>query len=115
MVDLSGPPTDPEVPLKSWVFLLITTIIGMVSYQQRIALPYIFAYQDPEMNPFYTLAAEYPETVDYYGLLAGLAFNLPYCVVGLYAGSLVDQLKGPRAKSIVFSLACIGWSASTLA
>ena len=67
------------------------------------------------MNPFYTLSVEYPQTVDYYGLLAGLAFNLPYCVVGLWAGSLVDKIKNNRNRSLVFSVACLGWSATTLA
>lgn len=86
------------------------TIIGLISYQQRFAISYVYAYQDATGDPFYSLALEYPETQQYYGLLAGVVLNLPYCIVGLFAGALTDRVKDVRQRAILFSVISIGWS-----
>jgi MFS family permease len=61
------------------------------------------------------LAAAYPEIKQYYGLLAGLIFTVPYTVTGLWTGSLADKVKDPRNRVIIFSLAGIAWSLCTYA
>ena len=61
------------------------------------------------------MAATYPELTQYYGLLAGLIFTIPYTVTGLWTGSLADKVKDPRNRAMIFSLAGIAWSLCTYA
>ena len=42
-------------------------------------------------NPIFDIKAAYPSLLNNYGLIAGLAYTLPYSVVGLFMGSLADK------------------------
>ena len=42
-------------------------------------------------NPLFDIKAAFPSLLNYYGLIAGLAYALPYSVVGLLMGSLADK------------------------
>lgn len=39
-------------------------------------------------DPKFEISTAYPELNQYYGLLVGLCYSLPYSLAGLYAGSL---------------------------
>jgi MFS family permease len=43
-------------------------------------------------NPIFDIKAAFPSLLNYYGLIAGLAYALPYSVIGLFMGSLADRL-----------------------
>lgn len=42
-------------------------------------------------NPLYDIKATFPSLLNYYGIIAGLAYALPYSLVGLFMGSLADK------------------------
>jgi MFS family permease len=60
--------------------------------------------------PFYEISKAIPGLDEYYGILSGFPFSLALSIAGLFAGVAVD--KGNRAA--IMSLACIGWSLSSL-
>jgi MFS family permease len=46
----------------------------------------------------------------YYGLLSGVAFSLSYSISGIFYGMAIDKYN----RSKILSLACIGWSLTSL-
>ena len=44
-------------------------------------------------NPYYMMSSSFPQLHDYYGLLSGLAYNLPFSICGIFAGYLTKSKK----------------------
>jgi len=42
-------------------------------------------------NPIYEITASYPELPQYYGVLVGMAYTVPYSICGLLSGSLTKE------------------------
>jgi len=75
-------------------------LIALLSYQQRFSLPFVYSYcGDNEKDSFHALAKSYPLVQEYYGLISGLLYNLPYSFIGLFAGVLTDQIPNAKKKS----------------
>lgn len=53
----------------------------------------------------------YPMMKEYYGLLSGLVYNIPYSLLGVVVGLYADK-SNYRAKML--SLACLLWSSATV-
>jgi len=66
-------------------------------------------------NPFYEISTFYPELKNWYGLLAGLIYTLPYAGFGLIAGKISDKVNRKLFLAIVVCLASatMGVSAAT--
>lgn len=97
---------------------MLATLIGLLSYQQRLALPFVYAFKGSEGSiddKFFSLSASYPELDATYGLVSGLVYNLPYVFFGLLAGSLVDNVQDPKNRAKLFSLVSIAWSLTSIA
>jgi len=57
-------------------------------------LTYAFGFEgvgEQQGSAFFELAASYPEMNKYYGLISGLAYTIPYSLIGLFMGSLADK------------------------
>lgn len=104
---------EPNVPLKSWLFLALITAGSLFSYQQRMAIAYVFAYKDPTFDPYFTLAADYPQLESLYGVLANFALDLPYCAIGFIAGPLADQITSGKQRAMIYASVSIAWSFAT--
>jgi hypothetical protein len=69
----------------------------LLLHQQKDALPYVYAYLGNNIDDkTHSLALSYPEIQTYYGLVSGLLFNLPYSLIGIFAGILCDKLTDVR-------------------
>ena len=66
-------------------------------------------------NPIYEISTYYPELKNWYGLLAGLVYTLPYAGFGLIAGKISDKVDRRLFLAIVVCLASatMGVSAAT--
>lgn len=42
-------------------------------------------------NPQFEIASAYPNLENFYGVLVGLCFTMPYAISGLYAGGLTRR------------------------
>jgi MFS family permease len=62
-------------------------------------------------NPFFDIKTAFPSLLDNYGIISGLAYTLPYSVVGLFMGSLADQY---NRKYILASTLALGGISSFL-
>ena len=56
-------------------------------------------------NPIYEMSTFYPELKNWYGLLAGIVYTLPYAGFGLVAGKIADKVDRRLFLSIVVLLA----------
>ena len=68
-----------------------------------------------EKNSIYEISTYYPELKNWYGLLAGLVYTLPYAGFGLIAGKISDKVDRRLFLAIVVCLASatMGVSAAT--
>ena len=66
-------------------------------------------------NPVYEISTFFPELKNWYGLLAGLVYTLPYAGFGLIAGKISDKVDRRLFLAIVVCLASatMGVSAAT--
>ena len=73
--------------------VLFVLMIRMTHQWQRKSLTYAFGFAMPDGFPMeersiYEISASYPQLNKLYGVLAGLAYTLPYSISGLVMGSL---------------------------
>lgn len=72
--------------LYAFSVLSILTLLRISFLWQRKSFNYIYGYKGDGMNagnPFYEILSEYPSMDQYYGLLAGLAYNVPDSLAGI--------------------------------
>lgn len=62
-------------------------------------------------NPVFELRTAIPELDVFYGLIVGVIFLLPFSILGIFTGRLVDSVS---SRKNLFGLASILWSSTTL-
>jgi MFS family permease len=58
-------------------------------------------------NPFFEIAASYPEMGKYYGIIVGLLFTLPFSISGLVMGALTDKFNRKVMLGITVTLSSL--------
>jgi len=63
------------------------------TYQQQYGISFIDGFVCPEdpNSIYYEIEAAYPSLKNYYGLLTGAAFTLPFAFATIFSGVLVDK------------------------
>ena len=79
----------------------------MVQWQRK-GLNYAYGYTglgEMAKNPVYEIATAYPQLKNWYGLLVGLIYTVPYSFFGLVAGKISDNVNRKIYLGIVLILA----------
>ena len=79
----------------------------MVQWQRSI-FSYAYGYTGLGLqaaNPIYEISTAYPGLSQYFGILTGLAYTLPFAVFGLFVGKLTDTVNRKWALCGVIALA----------
>jgi MFS family permease len=74
--------------------LLLILLIRVATDWQQKSLGFFFGFQGVGLqrnDPYYEMSSSFPQLDSYYGLLSGLAYNLPYSICGLFAGYLTKS------------------------
>ena len=85
------PQTEGFNKVYSFSVLAIVLLISIATQWQQKSIGYFFGFAGlgaMKGDPKFEISTAYPELNQYYGLLVGLCYSLPYAVSGLYAGSL---------------------------
>lgn len=105
---------QPKVSRYTWFCLVIIFMIQLGNQWQRFTMSYAFGFNGKDYkddNPFYELRTAIPEMAVYYGLLSGVIFLLPFSILGIFTGRLVDIVP---SRKLMFGLVSILWSTTTL-
>lgn len=79
----------------------------MVQWQRSI-FSYAYGYTGLGIqagNPIFEISTAYPNLSQYFGLLTGMAYTLPFAVFGLFVGKLTDTVNRKWALATVIALA----------
>ena len=77
-------------PAYSYLVLAIILIVRVATQWQQKSLGYFYGYKglgDQAGNAIFEIATAYPQLNQYYGALVGLAYSVPYSLLGLVAGA----------------------------
>ena len=84
--------------------VLFILMIRMTNQWQRKSLTYAFGFAMPDgfegMRSMYEISASYPQLDKWYGVLAGLAYTLPYSISGLIMGSFTGVINRKKMMGI---------------
>ncbi|MBM4384561.1 MAG: MFS transporter [Deltaproteobacteria bacterium] len=96
-------PAEPQdrIELRHYAFLALLTLLNVVNFVDRQALPSFANFIKPELALSDTQ----------WGLLTGIAFIVFYATMGLFTGALADMFHRPRLITIGLTL----WSLLTAA
>ena len=74
--------------------LFLILLVKIVNQWHRKSLTYAFGYKHGTglLEPFFEISSSYPQLEAWYGTLAGLAYTLPYCIVGLFMGAITHRV-----------------------
>lgn len=81
---------------REYVALFFILLIRVATDWQQKSLGFFYGFQGvgyQKSNPHYEMSTSFPQLNDYYGLLSGLAYNLPFSICGLFAGYLTKSKK----------------------
>lgn len=113
--DSNGDPPDGESQEKEerWGFrknkyaffvVMFILMIRMTNQWQRKSLTYAFGFAMPDgfegIRSMYEISASYPQLDKWYGVLAGLAYTLPYSISGLIMGSFTGVVNRKKMMGI---------------
>ena len=99
---------DPD-PV-AWFSLALVLLISINNEWQYFFLAYANGFQGlgiQENNPMYEIKEAFPPLQEYYGLLSGLGYIVPFVGFGFLVGSLSDQVK---SRKTFMGLAVLTWS-----
>lgn len=88
------PHTEGFNKVYSFSVLAIVLLISIATQWQQKSIGYFFGFAGigaMKGDPKFEISSAYPELNQYYGLLVGLCYSLPYAISGLYAGSLTKK------------------------
>jgi hypothetical protein len=92
----------------SYFVLAIVLACRIMVQWQRKGLNYAYGYTglgEMANNPIYEISTAYPQLNQWYGLLVGLIYTLPYASFGLVAGKISDSVNRKMALGICILLA----------
>jgi len=113
--DSNGDPPDDGSQEKKerWGFrknkyaffvVMFILMIRMTNQWQRKSLTYAFGFAMPDgfegIRSMYEISASYPQLDKWYGVLAGLAYTLPYSISGLIMGSFTGVVNRKKIMGI---------------
>lgn len=94
----------------SYFVLMIVLCCRIMVQWHRKGLTYAYGYTglgEAANNPIYEISTAYPQLKQWYGLLAGLIYTLPYASFGLVAGKISDQVNRKVFLGFVIMLASL--------
>lgn len=97
-------------PVYAFFVLFLVLACRIMVQWHRKGLTYAYGYTalgELAGSPIYEISSFYPELKQWYGLLAGLIYTLPYASFGLLAGKLSDQVNRKFFLGIVVILASL--------
>lgn len=103
----------PKPSIYAWIVLIIVILMSICNQWQRYAIGYVKGYKatgDQIGDPKYEITLDYPDFIQYYGVLSGATFSLSYAVCGIFAGVISDKVN----RKVFAGLSCILWSTTTL-
>ena len=86
---------DGKLPLYSWAVLGIILAVRICYQWQRSIFSYCYGYSgtgDQMGNAIFEIATEYPQLNNYFGLLTGFAYTIPFAVTGVFFGKIVNKV-----------------------
>ena len=95
-------------PTYSYFVLFVVLAARIMVQWQRKGLNYAYGYTglgEMRNNPMYEMATAYPQLKNWYGLLVGLIYTVPYSFFGLVAGKISDNVNRKFYLGIVLILA----------
>lgn len=101
-------PPKPNFSWYSWVVLAFVVFVRVMVQSQRAIFSFAYGYTGlgaQAGNIAYEISAAYPQLKQYFGLLTGLAYTLPFASFGLVVGGLTDTANRKIALSIVIACA----------
>ena len=90
----------------SWFILAIIAAIRVCFVWQRSIFSYSYGYQgvgDQFKNKVYEIATEYPQLSKHYGFLTGIAYTIPFSVLGLFYGKATPYVNRKAMLSLFMS------------
>ena len=97
-------------PGYAFFVLFIVLVCRIMVQWHRKGLTYAYGYTglgEAANNPIYEISTAYPELKQWYGLLAGLIYTIPYSFFGLIAGKISDNVNRKFFLGIVVMLASL--------
>ena len=82
-------------PVYAFFVLFIVLLCRIMVQWHRKGLTYAYGYTalgDLAGSPLYEISSAFPELKNWYGLLAGLIYTIPYSFFGLVAGKISDNV-----------------------
>lgn len=95
-------------PLYAYFVLFIILVCRIMVQWHRKGLTYAYGYTGLGLaanNPFFEIATQFPQLKNWYGLLAGVIYTIPYAGFGLIAGKLSSNADRRLWLGIVVMLA----------
>lgn len=95
-------------PVYAYFVLFIVLVCRIMVQWHRKGLTYAYGYTGlgvTAANPVYEIATAYPQLKQWYGLLAGLIYTIPYSFFGLVAGKISDNVNRKLFLGLVIILA----------
>lgn len=97
-------------PAYAYFVLFIVLVCRIIVQWHRKGLTYAYGYTGLGLdagNPFFEIAADYPPLKNWYGMLSGLIYTVPYSFAGLIAGNMSDKVNRKFFLGIVIMLASL--------
>ena len=86
---------DGKLPMYSWLVLCIILAIRICYQWQRSIFSYTYGYKGigSQMgNSVFEISAAFPELSQYFGLLTGFGYTIPFAVLGFAWGKWESKL-----------------------
>lgn len=116
-----GESSEVDKPkFKPWAayFVLALVLLGRITLVwHRKGLAYTYGYTgigELAGSAKFELASAYPELKNWYGLLSGLLYTIPYAGMSLFGGQLTDKVNRKLALGIVLALASLTMNVSAM-
>lgn len=104
-------------PLYAYFVLFIVLACRIMVQWHRKGLTYAYGYTylgDVEKKTTFEIASSFPQLKQWYGLLAGLIYTIPYSFFGLVAGKISDSVNRKLFLGIVIILASVTMGISSV-
>ena len=89
-----------------YALLAVISLIKVCTAWQQKSLGFYFGYKGvgyQALNPIYEITTSFPQLNQYYGMLVGALFTIPYSICGLYSGQIIG--KYDRKKFLILTVA----------
>lgn len=110
-------PSKKFNPLYAYFVLFIVLACRIMVQWHRKGLTYAYGYTGLGIaagNGLYEISTAFPQLKQWYGLLAGLIYTIPYATFGLVAGKISDNVNRKVFLAIVIALASLTMGVSSV-